>query len=88
MTEHTRVNAVIYEPLPDDPGTGRILWATQAPLGALEQDTRFSWIATEEFSPEYDATHCVENYRLVQTHRYETVEVGGIETRVLVPIDV
>lgn len=86
MTEHTRVNAVIYEPLPDDPGTGRILWATQAPLGAMELETR-AWIATEEFSPEYDSTHVVENYRLVQTHRFETVEVGGVETRVLVPID-
>lgn len=83
-----RINAVIYQPLPDDPGTGRILWATQAPIEALEQDDRFAWISTEQFSAEYDATHCVENYRLVQTHRFETVDVDGVETRVLVPIDV
>lgn len=87
MAERTRVNAVIYEPLPDDPSTGRIRWATQAPLEALEQETRFSWIVTEDFSPEYDATHCVQDYRLVQTHRFETVEIDGVETRVLVPID-
>lgn len=88
MTERTRINAVIYQPLPDDPGTGRILWSTQSELEALEQDTNNAWIPTEDFSPEYDSTHVVENYRLVQTHRFETVEVGGVETRVLVPIDV
>lgn len=81
-----RVNAVIYQPLPEDPGTGRILWSTQAPAEALQQDTKNAWIATEEFSPEYDATHVVQDYRLIQTHRFEVVTQDGV-TRVLVPID-
>lgn len=63
------INAVIFEPLPNDPSSGRILWTTQAPLGALELETR-PWIATEDYDPQLDQTHRVEGGRLVQTHRW------------------
>lgn len=75
------INAVIYEPLPDDPTSGRILWSTQAPAGAMAMETR-PWIVTAEYDGEYDRSHKVEAGQLVQTHRWILDEHGrrvGVE---------
>lgn len=69
MTEATMINAVIYEPLPDDPASGRILWSTRAPAGAMAMEPR-PWIQTAEFDGEYDRSHKIEGGQLVQTHRW------------------
>lgn len=52
------INAVVFEPLPDDPTSGRILWSTQAPAGAMALETR-PWIEVDPYAPNYDATHKV-----------------------------
>lgn len=69
------IPAVIYEALADDPNSGRILWATEAPPGALERETR-PWIATEFYDAQIDQTHKVQAGRLVQTHRWVLDENG------------
>lgn len=76
--------AVIYEPLPGDPSSGKILWSTQAPLAALQRETR-PWIATPTFDPEFDRTHKVEGGLLVQTHQWVLSE-GGRRLHVI-PLD-
>lgn len=63
------VTAVIYEPLPDDPDSGRILWVTQAPAGAMLLEPR-PWIPADDADPEIDQTHKVKARQLVQTHRW------------------
>ncbi|KQV66647.1 hypothetical protein [Caulobacter sp. Root343] len=69
------IPAVIYEALPNDPTSGRILWATQAPPGALMLETR-PWIATDLYDAQVDQTHKVEAGRLVQTHQWVLDEQG------------
>jgi hypothetical protein len=63
------ISAVIYEPLPDDPSSGRILWSTVAPPGAMAMETR-PWVPTLVYDADYDRSHKVEAGQLVQTHRW------------------
>jgi hypothetical protein len=56
--------AVIYEPLPNDPRSGRILWGTSTTAGALALETR-PWIPVDVLKPDYDETHKVVDRKLV-----------------------